>query len=321
MSAEGEEQQGKTAEQQLEVPDKMRPDRADKVLAKLYPKWSRSRWQSLLREGAVWREDEAISQTTRLFAGDIVSYTPPALRPLGLVPVAMDLRILYEDDALLVIDKAPGVVVHPGAGTGDDTLVHGVLHHCHGELSGIGGVERPGIVHRLDKETSGIILVAKNDYAHQLLAAQFADRRIKKFYTALVHGIPVPSKGSVDQPIGRDQVRRTRMACRADGRPARTDYTVLRGWPDQAAELYLQIHSGRTHQIRVHMRELGHPLLGDPLYAGRRKDPVAVPRVMLHATRLEFEYPATGEPFVIECAPPADFSQATELLDAIAQTH
>jgi 23S rRNA pseudouridine1911/1915/1917 synthase len=307
------------AERQLEVPAGQRADRADKVLARLYPKWSRSRWQRMLAAGNVWRDDDVIGQTTRLLPGDVIQYTVPRPRPLGLVPVPMDLDVLFEDEELLVINKAPGVVVHPGAGTGDDTLVHGILHHCSGRLSGIGGVERPGIVHRLDKETSGILLVAKSDRCHQLLSAQFAERRIDKRYCALVHGVPAELSGSIDRPIGRDPAYRTRMCCRDDGRPARTDYTVERLWEGLGALVAVRIHSGRTHQVRVHMRAIGHPLLGDPLYAGRRTDPVAVPRVMLHATRIAFSYPSSSEAMVIECPPPADFSTAFEQLDQLAK--
>jgi len=226
----------------------------------------------------------------------------------------MPLDILYEDTSILVLNKQAGRVVHPGAGTGEDTLVHGILYHCRGSLSGIGGVERPGIVHRLDKETSGVLIVAKTDGAFQSLAEQFSERSIQKFYTALVRGVPDPARGAVDEPIGRHPVHRTRMSCRPDGRPSRTDYEVARQWRI-ASQLDLRIHTGRTHQIRVHMKHLGHPLLGDSLYGYRQRDcPVDVPRIMLHARRLVFQHPETGKQMVVEAPVPADFQDVISRL-------
>ncbi|MEX0327040.1 MAG: pseudouridine synthase, partial [Puniceicoccaceae bacterium] len=167
---------GGEEELQLTVPGDARSDRADKMLARLYPTFSRSRWQKLFQDGRVWQDERVLSQKTRLRAGDVVDVSIPPMEPLELRPVEMDLTVVHEDTDLLVIDKEPGRVVHPGAGTGEDTLVHGILHHCRGQLSGIGGKERPGIVHRLDKETSGLLLVAKSDAAFQSLAEQFASR-------------------------------------------------------------------------------------------------------------------------------------------------
>ena len=303
-------------ELQLTVPDTLRPARADKILAQAYPELSRSRWQKLFQSGRVWMEDRVLSQDDRLRPGDVIDFSLPPLEPLELRPVPMELAVLYEDADILVLDKAAGRVVHPGAGTGEDTLVHGLLHHCRGSLSGIGGKERPGIVHRLDKDTSGVLIVAKSDSAFQSLAEQFSSRSIRKFYTALVRGVPDPASGSVDEPIGRHAVQRMRMACRADGREARTDYALRGSWAGAAALLWLRIHTGRTHQIRVHMKQIGHPLLGDALYGYRPGALPAVPRIMLHATRLEFTHPATGQAMCMEAPLPADFTGVMDLLDA-----
>lgn len=307
-------------EKQLTVPQGTRSDRADKMLAGLYPEMSRARWQKLFQQGRVWMDDRALSQKSRLRAGDVVDFSIPALRPLELGPVEMPLSILFEDEHMVVLDKAAGVVVHPGAGTGDDTLVHGLLFHCRGELSGIGGVERPGIVHRLDKETSGVLLVAKTDTAFQSLSEQFASRSIDKFYTALVCGVPVVREGTVDEPVGRHPVHRVRMACRPDGRHARTDYRVAEAW-SSAARVDLQIHTGRTHQIRVHMKHIGHPLLGDVLYGYKQGSALPeVPRVMLHARRVVFHHPVNDEPVEIEAPLPADFQQVMAALGSTSES-
>jgi 23S rRNA pseudouridine1911/1915/1917 synthase len=296
-------------ELQLTVPDDFRTDRADKILARIHPELSRSRWQKLFQAGRVWQDERVLAQKSRLRPGDVVDFSIPALKPLELRPVAMDLQILHEDDDLLVIDKEPGLVVHPGAGTGEDTLVHGILHHCKGQLSGIGGKERPGIVHRLDKETSGLLLVAKSDAAFQCLADQFANRTVRKYYTALVRGVPQPGQGRIEAPIGRHSVHRVRMAVREDGRHALTDYEVEEQW-GFASQVGLQIHTGRTHQIRVHLKHLGFPVLGDKLYGYKPLQITGfpdIPRVMLHATRLEFEHPVTGMAMEMEAPLPADF--------------
>ncbi|MGC9450912.1 MAG: RluA family pseudouridine synthase [Oceanipulchritudo sp.] len=312
-------------ELQLTVPEGHRPGRADKLLAALYPDLSRSRWQKLFHAGRVWREDEVLSQKDKLRPGDVVNFSLPPLEPMELRPVPMQLEVLFEDKDLLVIDKEPGRVVHPGAGTGEDTLVHGILHHCHGQLSGIGGTERPGIVHRLDKETSGVLVAAKSDAAFRGLSEQFASRVVRKYYTALVRGVPEPERGRVEEPVGRHPVQRTRMTCRADGRPARTDYEVRRTWNRAASMAWIRIHTGRTHQIRVHLKHLGHPLLGDTLYGCKDRFPRAggtgslpgVPRVMLHATRLEFIHPVEGIPLRIEAPLPADFRSVMADLDKL----
>jgi 23S rRNA pseudouridine1911/1915/1917 synthase len=292
--------------------------RADKVLSAHLSDLSRSQVQRLFVSGRVWREDEALTKSEKLRAGDILTYSLPAPVPLELRPVALPLEVIFEDADLIVLNKAPGMVVHPGAGTGEDTLVHALLHHCDGQLSGIGGVERPGIVHRLDRETSGVIVAAKSDRAFQGLALAFAERTLEKQYTALVRGIPRLLAGRVEEPIGRHPTQRTKMAVRPDGRAARTDWTLRRALGERFAWLDLRLHTGRTHQIRVHCAHLGHSLAGDAAYGFRPRDddPVAFSRVMLHAARLSLRHPVTGEPLVLEAPLPDDFLRALRALGA-----
>ncbi|NDV63014.1 RluA family pseudouridine synthase [Puniceicoccales bacterium CK1056] len=321
---------GREEDLSLTVPDDVRMARADRMLANLHPDLSRSRWQKLFQDGRVWMDDRVLRQKDKLRAGDAVQVSLPPIQPLELVPVDMDLDVLFEDENLLVLNKRAGVVVHPGAGTGSDTLVHGLLHHCKGSLHGIGGTERPGIVHRLDKETSGVMLVAKSEQAFHPLAEQFAERQVKKYYTALVARVPGAANGSIDQPIGRHAVHRTRMTCRADGRSALTDYSVIEAYGKAAALVRLQIHTGRTHQIRVHMKWLGHPILGDTLYGFRpallpdTAKALDIPRVMLHATEIEFTHPVTNEIMRISTPLPEDFEDLQILLRKnypVAESH
>ena len=296
----------------LEVPPGVRRERADKVLAAALADFSRSQVQRLFADGRVWRDDTILTKSDRVGAGDTLVYSFPPVVPLELRPVAIPLEILYEDEDLLAVNKVAGMVVHPGAGTGEDTLVHALLHHCAGGLSGIGGVERPGIVHRLDRETSGVILVGKSDRGFRGLSKAFAERTLEKNYVALVRGRPAAEAGSVEAPIGRHPVHRTRMAVRPEGRPALTDWAVEARWPSGFARLRLRLHTGRTHQIRVHCAHLGWPLAGDPTYGFKphEADPVRFPRVMLHAARLRLAHPVTGVPMELEAPLPDDFSAA-----------
>jgi len=211
--------------------------------------------------------------------------------------------VLWQDEFLAVIDKAPAMTVHPGAGEMSGTLVNALLHHFP-SLSKQGGPERPGIVHRLDRDTSGVLVIAKTDEAHQDLARQFADRQTMKYYRALVEGHPDPSEGQIEGPIGRHPVHRKKMAIRPDGRPARTDYRVLKKCTG-SAHIECRLHSGRTHQIRVHLKSIGHGLLGDALYHPKGK--IEAPRLMLHAWRLGFFHPANGEWLEFTAPFPADF--------------
>ena len=214
------------------------------------------------------------------------------------------LAVLFEDDDLIVLNKPPGLVVHPAAGHADGTLVNALLHHCTA-LSGIGGELRPGIVHRLDKDTSGCLVAAKNDVAHRALVRQFAGREVVKIYLALASGTLVPANGTVDAPIGRHPINRKKMAVVERGRAACTDWRVLGPVPGGTL-VECTLHTGRTHQIRVHLKHLGHPLLGDELYGKRG----TFPRQMLHAWRLGFTHPRTGERVSFLSPIPADFVEA-----------
>ncbi len=292
------------------VPPQIRRTRADKVLAAAFPEHSRAALQRAFEAGLVRRNGVALAKSDDVKAGDTLEFVLPELVPAELKPVAIPLGVLYEDEHLLAINKAAGMVVHPGVGTGEDTLVHALLAHCAGGLSGVGGVERPGIVHRLDKETSGVLLAAKNDAAHRGLSEQFAGRHLRKEYLALVSGVPRLQSGVIERAISRHPVHRERMTVGEGGRPARTDWAIVEAFGDKAALLRCRIHSGRTHQIRVHLKSIGHPLLGDKVY-GWKPDPAlpAPPRVMLHAERIAFLHPITARPLDVRAPLPEDFEQ------------
>jgi 23S rRNA pseudouridine1911/1915/1917 synthase len=293
----------------LIVPEGIRRERADKVLAAHFPEHSRAALQRAFDAGLVVVGGRAVERKYLVRAGDVIEFSMPETKPAELRAVDIPLSVIFEDEHLLAVDKAPGMVVHPGAGTGEDTLVHALLAHCRGQLSGVGGVERPGIVHRLDRETSGVILVAKNDATHRALAAAFAKRNVVKEYIALVAGVPREKAGKIEKAIARHPTQRHRMkAVASGGRPSRTDWTVVSAWPPWASLVRCRIYTGRTHQIRVHLSSMGHPLLGDPVYGFQQRSvPLAVPRVMLHAEHLMVSHPITGEILDLRAAPPADF--------------
>jgi 23S rRNA pseudouridine1911/1915/1917 synthase len=301
------------------VPDTIRPCRADKVLAEAFPEHSRAALQRAFEAGLVRRNGVALSKSDDVKAGDTLEFALPKTMPAELRPVAIPLHVLYEDEHLLAVNKAAGMVVHPGVGTGEDTLVHALLAHCAGGLSGIGGIERPGIVHRLDKETSGVLLVAKNDAAHRGLSEQFAGRHLRKEYLALVSGVPRLQSGVIERAISRHPVHRERMTVGEGGRPARTDWEIVEAFGGQAALVRCRIHSGRTHQIRVHLKSIGHPLLGDRVY-GWKPDPAlpAPPRVMLHAERIAFLHPITARPLDVHAPLPEDFVQLLAALRSMS---
>jgi 23S rRNA pseudouridine1911/1915/1917 synthase len=290
---------------QLRVPKEGAKLRLDRFLAKELPRFSRSRLQQLIRSGFVRLNGSSARPRDILRGGDQVDLTEPPLEEIDSRPEALSLKILCEDEDLIVIDKPAGLVVHPGAGHRKHTLVNALLYHCT-SLSGIGGKERPGIVHRLDKETSGCLVVAKNDEAHRALSIQFTDRTVEKIYLALVAGKLRRSAGVIEAKIGRHPIHRQRMSVQtARGRPARTDYRVL-GASEQGSLVECRLHSGRTHQIRVHLHHLGHPVLGDKLYA--RKPNFS--RQMLHAWKLGFRHPRTDEWKIFEAPLPDDFVDA-----------
>ncbi|MCC6353401.1 MAG: RluA family pseudouridine synthase [Verrucomicrobiae bacterium] len=277
--------------------------RLDAWLAIRCPDLSRARLQKLIKEGRVRIGGAAAKPASRVRAGEAIEVEIPPPEPADVLPEEIPLDVIFEDEELLAINKPPGLVAHPAPGHPSGTLVNAVLHHCRGRLSGIGGVERPGIVHRLDKDTSGIILVAKTDAAHQSLARQLARREMRKTYLALVAGAPAAEGGRIEQPIARHPVDRQRMAVVAGGRNAITLYRVVERF-GAAALLECDILTGRTHQIRVHLQWLRCPILGDPVYGGAGR---AAPRQMLHAWRLGFEHPASGRAIALTAPLTQDF--------------
>lgn len=281
--------------------------RVDLFLVKSLPEFSRSRIQQLIRTGCVRVGGATTRPHQSVRSGDEIELTAPPPEKIQTAPEAIPLNILYEDDDLVVINKAPGMTVHPGAGHREHTLVNALLHHC-STLSGIGGKERPGIVHRLDKETSGCLVVAKNDVAHRELSKQFTARTVEKIYLALVAGKLKKQAGVIENKIGRHPVHRQRMSVSSSrGRTAKTEYHVLRS-SEEASLVECKLHSGRTHQIRVHLHHLGNPVLGDKIYGPRFAK--NFPRQMLHAWKLGFHHPRTGEWKSFEAQLPADFNEA-----------
>ena len=292
--------------------------RLDRALAAALPTISRERLKALISSGEVLGPEgtQVRDPASKAQPGAAYQVRIPAPATPHNEPQAIALGIAYEDDHLIVVDKPAGLVVHPAAGNLDGTLVNALLHHCAGRLSGIGGVARPGIVHRIDKDTSGLIVAAKTDVAHERLSAQFADHSIDRRYLALVTGVPNPTNGTVDAPLARSSANRQKMAIVAEGRGKRavTHYrlvTPLR----EAALVECRLETGRTHQVRVHMTSIGHPLLGDPAY-GRTRSPhrellkqLGFQRQALHAAELGFKHPVTGAFLSFKSALPSDMQE------------
>jgi len=284
--------------------------RLDAFVTAQRPELSRTAVQRLVGDGDVLVNGRRAKAGARLSPNDEVLVRIPPPRPTGLQAEAIDLAIVYEDDDLLVVDKPPGMPVHPSAGHDHGTLVNAVLHLRPG-IAGVGGEMRPGIVHRLDKDTSGLVIVAKHDAAHRHLSAQLKAREVEKTYHAIVEGRPKPTEATIDAPIGRDPRHRKRMAVVAHGgREARTRYRVLEAF-DGATLLEANPETGRTHQIRVHLAAVGHPIIGDVLYG--RPSPV-IGRQALHALRLRFRSPTTGADISVEAPLPTDLAAAIDQL-------
>ena len=291
----------------LVVPKEAARLRLDQFLARELPQFSRSRIQQLIRKHFVTLNSSPARPRDLVRAGDRIEINEPPPEKIDIQPAAIPLNVLYEDEDLIVINKPAGLVVHPGAGHREHTLVNALLNHCP-TLSGIGGKERPGIVHRLDKETSGCIVIAKNDDAHRGLSLQFAARTVEKIYLALVGGKLRRNAGVIEEKIARHPVDRQRMRVTASrGRAAMTEYRVVRSSGEMSL-IECRLHSGRTHQIRVHLHYLGHPVLGDKIYAP--KVAKKFPRQMLHAWKLGFQHPRTGEWKVFQAPLPDDFADA-----------
>ena len=285
--------------------------RLDQFLTKRLPEYSRSRLQQLIRSGFV-RLNEQITRPRQIIrGGDKIDLREPPVEKIHVRPESIALDVLFEDDDIIVINKPAGLTVHPGAGQREHTLVNALLSHCTA-LSGIGGKERPGIVHRLDKETSGCLVVAKNDVAHRELSKQFAARTVEKIYLALVAGKLRKAAGVIEEKIGRHPVHRQRMRVTSvRGRAAKTEYRVVRS-SNEASLIECRLHSGRTHQIRVHLCHLRHAVLGDKVYAPRVAKNFT--RQMLHAWKLGFHHPSTGEWKNFEAPLPDDFKEAIALV-------
>ena len=297
------------------VPSGAKSERADKLFSREFEDVSRARLQRAFEAGQVTFEGEVIGKRFKIArAGLLRAVLNQPQFDAPPKPVDLPLDVVYEDESIIAVNKAPGMVTHPGSGTGEDTLVHALLHHCGGQLSSVGAPDRPGIVHRLDKETSGLILAAKTDKAHHKLAAAFSARETYKSYTALVLGVPKKKSGTCRESIARHPVVRTRMAVQKHGREARTDWIVEETFGKVASLLRCILHTGRTHQIRVHMSHLGHPLLGDATYGfkAKRLEPILVPRVMLHSTELCVAHPETNLKVQFKAKPPSDFDTLIE---------
>ena len=286
--------------------------RLDHFVAKRLPQYSRTRLQQLIRSGFVRLNGASTRPRQIVRAGDKIDVRESPVEQIETRPQRIPLDILFEDDDLIVINKPAGLTVHPGAGQREHTLVNALLSHCT-TLSGIGGKERPGIVHRLDKETSGCLVVAKNDLAHRELSRQFADRTVEKIYLALVAGKLRKPAGVIEERIGRHPVHRQRMSVTTKrGRTAKTEYRVVRS-NEEASLIECRLHSGRTHQVRVHLHHLGHPVLGDKVYGVRLVK--NFPRQMLHAWKLGFRHPQTGEWKQFQASVPDDFKEAVARTD------
>ena len=284
-------------------------ERLDAFLARSVEDLSRSAAQKLLEKGAVTLSGRPAKKNEKTAEGMTVEVELPDPEPIDVVPQNIPLDVAYEDADVIVINKPVGLVVHPAPGHPDGTLVNALLYHCGDSLSGINGQLRPGIVHRIDRDTSGLIIAAKNDKAHVALADQLQDHSLARVYEAVVHGNIREDEGTVDAPIGRHPIDRKKMAIdRKDGRRAVTHWTVLGRYPGYT-HIQCRLETGRTHQIRVHMASIGHPLVGDPVYGGNRKSLPGLVGQCLHARKLRFVHPSTGELVEVECPLPDWFER------------
>lgn len=288
-------------------------ERADALLARSVPDLTRSAAQRLLEEGAVTLAGKPVKKNYKTAPGDTLEVTLPDPEPVDVLPQNIPLDVVYEDVDVIVINKPVGMVVHPAPGHPDGTLVNALLYHCGDSLSGINGELRPGIVHRIDRDTSGLIIAAKNDKAHLALAAQLQDHSLARVYEAVAVGHFKEDAGTVDAPIGRHPVDRKKMAVTRDGRPAMTHWSVLGRYPGYT-HVQCRLETGRTHQIRVHLASIGHPLLGDVVYGGRKPWP-GLAGQCLHARKLKFVHPTTGELVELECPLPDWFEKVLRQID------
>lgn len=294
------------------------PQRIDQFLVAKLPDLSRSRIQSLLKSGDILLNDSQAKAKQSVTNGDQISIHIPEPEPEEAQPQDIPLDVLYEDDDIIVLNKAHGMVVHPAAGNADGTLVNALLFHCKGQLANIAGDARPGIVHRLDKDTSGCIIAAKSNLAHTSLCKQFADRMNEKRYLTVVQSTPNKDEDTVFTNIGRHPVNRMKMAVvdPGSGKSAITDYRVIHKAPDGTCLILCDLHTGRTHQIRVHMMHIGTPILADPIYSKPVRQPVQTGRLMLHAWQLVIEHPSTGKKMSFQAPIPDEYKPWTETADS-----
>lgn len=301
------------------------PKRLDVFLVNRERDISRSALQRLIELGRIRINDQIVRASQRIKPGDRITMDVPKPEPLELKGEAIPLEVLFEDDSLLVLNKPAGIVVHPAPGNWTGTLVNALLHHFQtsgGTVSTIGGKERPGLVHRLDKETSGVMVIAKTDLAHRALAAQFKHHTIIRVYEALIWGVPKKGHGLIELAIGRDTKERKKFSSRtASPKESVTEYKVTNRYGRLASHVLLYPRTGRTHQLRVHLTSIGHPILGDPTYGGRKVctiEHVEIPRVMLHARTLGFRHPMTGEVREFTRPFPPDMQTVSEALAEVA---
>ncbi|WP_188205742.1 RluA family pseudouridine synthase [Alkalibacillus aidingensis] len=282
--------------------------RIDRVLAELNEEASRSQVQTWIKDGLVSVNNQPVKSNYKCQLDDEVKWEIPKPKEMKIEPENIPLDIRYEDEHLLVVNKPKGMVVHPAHGHESGTLVHALLYHCD-DLSGINGVNRPGIVHRIDKDTSGLLVVAKHDQAHEKLSEMLANKKVKRQYEALIHGVISHEHGTIDAPIGRDLNDRQKMAIVDGGKEAVTHFTVLEKF-DRYTHVVCELETGRTHQIRVHFKYIKHPLVGDPKYGPRKT--LDVEGQALHAKRLEFTHPITKEELLLTAEPPQIFLDTIE---------
>lgn len=287
--------------------------RLDKVVSNLEQNMSRETIQRMIKTGKILVNNKQEKASFKTTVGDLITLEEEIPEEIELKPQEKPLDIIYEDDDMLVINKEKGIVVHPGNGNPDGTLANAVMAKCKGSLSGIGGKIRPGIVHRIDKDTSGLIIVAKNDTAHINLSKQIQDRKVKKTYIALVRGVIKENEATINMPIGRSSKDRKKMAVTKDGKEAITHFKVLKRY-NGFTLLEVKIETGRTHQIRVHLSEIGYPIVGDEVYSNG-KNPFGVKGQMLHAEKLELKHPRTGKDLTFEAPVPKYFANIINQLE------
>ena len=297
----------------LQTSEEDRGARLDAFLARAMEDLTRSAAAKAIEEGRVLVSGKVPSKSLKLTGNETIEFTPEEPAPIDAVPQDIPLDVVYEDDDVIVVNKPSGLVVHPAPGHPDGTLVNALLFHCGASLSGVGGALRPGIVHRIDRDTSGLIIAAKNDFAHQFLSAQLADHTLARTYECIVVGNLREDSGTVDAPIARDSRDRKRMAVVPGGRRAVTHWTVLARYPGYT-HVQCRLETGRTHQIRVHMAYLGHPILGDTVYGAKKPVP-GLTGQCLHAVGLQFIHPRTKELVSLTCPLPGEFTAALRKID------